>query len=512
MTTGAEQFSNSSMTGEQFMHRQELEVVHNNPIAIAAIRDAFSRLSSSHTREAEGRIINGISNRFSPADQESRIITEQLRSGEYDEYVQEITDYLEGAKVGAVLCPDGRINPYYAIGDPGVVVFHQRLAGIPETRPSTSEEGSVYVLNDPNIMGSMVSSMRKRKARFPKTELVELPGPHINSRTPVKGCGAEGIIISRNQLLQFGMRHGGIDRYYKDLGNGFFAFNTFAEKVLQVRATTFDLTHDLFSQGLIVGLRDAHQSFDPRRSLLENLTDLHGQRRIVMTEKLDPLFADQIRSVDKSMYPDHSRIDMQDSQAIANNIMRIGRIAKTITQEEEKKGFRFIPENITRDATPIAKRVLAYTLIRNIVARRLAELEPGIHPLMEHNEEWLRIGSEGPTNIDKVSFVLRTPSGSLRPDDIDAAFNLVGILRGALALKEVKPEDEAVIVVVGDTHDPSMYASPEIAEERKDILYSTVGNNAALLRNARRDDIENGAIVVIGALFGPDKTITEIVR
>jgi hypothetical protein len=311
------------------------------------------------------------------------------------------------------------------------------------------------------------------------------------------------------------MRFGGIAQFHDSLGEGFYAFDNMARgiKDLQIPSTTFDLTHDIHTQGLITGIRNVYTEFDPNRTLRENLINLHRDRKIVMTEELDEVFHGRIHEIATQLYgDDHEIQNPLDPGTLADNIMKIGRIAKVITQEEEERGFDFIPDELTQDATPIARRALAYTLIRNVVYRRLADIRAGHHSLVKHNEEWIRVGSSGPLNIDHVPFVLRTPSKRLRDDDIDEVFALEGILRGALQLKGAKPQEEATIITVGATFNPGMYANEEIAQEQKDILFSTVGNEAARIRNKRPNDIKNGHRVVLGVLYGADKTITEIVR
>lgn len=499
------------MTAEQGFTGHETETAQH-PLVRAAISDALSRLPEKHSLEAESRIRRGIENRLGPAILESEIIGDQLSSPEYKNYVAEMNEFFQGAKVGTVICPDGRINPYLSLGDPSVMAFHQRLAGIPEVRPSTSSaEG--YVLNDPNITGALVSSVRRGKKKNAGMELVEFLGPHINSDAPSHGCGALGIIVGKDQLIEIGMRFGAIDRYYRDLGNGFFAFNNAASSIkeLQVPSTTFDISHDAHSQGLIYGLRDVHKDFNANLSLRENLVNASNQGEIVMTEFLDHAFRDKIVEIDNTIYPEGGKVEPLDPTKLAENIMRIGRIAKEITKQEEEKGFQFIPRDLIEGKSDTAKRVLAYMLIRNVVYRTLSNIQPGNHALMEHNERWIRVGSSGPSNIGHVPFVLRT-QGSLRDGDIQEVFALESILRDSLKRIGVKPLDEATVIVVGATFDPSIYASRDIAQEQKDVTFSTVGNDAARIRNARPADIENGNRVVLGALFCSDRTITEIVR
>ncbi len=485
-------------------------------IVASATRDALSRLPEGNGHEARARILRGIENRFKPTVLESEEIADQLKTPEYLHYKEEIAEFLDWARIGIIVCPDGRINPYLAISDPGVMVFHQRLAGKPEVRPSSGTQGGM-TLNDPNITGGLVTAVRKRREINPEVEMIEFIGPHIYSEEPEHGCGALKLQVSKNERSTTSMRFGGIERYYDELGAGFDAFNNAAtnNRELGVPSTTFDISHDIHSQGLIFGIRSTYPEFNPNKSLRENLVEQHREGKIVMTEFLDDTFKARIHDVAESMFgPDHEIANPLDSTRLAQNIMKIGRIAKAITLEEEARGFDFIPEDLIKDATPTAKRVLAYTLIRNVVYRRLADIRAGHHPLLKHNEETIRVGSGGPRNIDHVSFVIGAPNGQLRESDIDDVFALEdNILRGTLkSEKNVDPEKEAAIIVVGTTFDPSKYIDEETAQAERDIAFSTVGNNAARIRNMRPNDIRNGYRVVIGAFFGPDRTITEIVR
>jgi|GEM_PF-4336643 len=486
----------------------------DHPLVQDAIEDALSRLPVNHARETRNRVINGIRNRLGPAIIENSIIQEQLSSPQFQFYVsKEIIPFLNGAKVGASPCPDGRLNVYYTIGDPDVVVFHQRLAGEPETRPSTSSKGQEYVLGDPNIIGSMVDSIERRRETYgDDVELVEILGPHINSGEPLNGCGALKIRIGKTQHPSFGMRFGGIDTYYQNLGNGFYAFNHTAEKILGAKATTFDISHDIWSQGLVFGLRNMVQFFK-EKSLRENLLDKHEDGVIIMTEMLADEFHDRIEQKDTELNPNYGQVNPLDPHKLAENIMRIGRIAKELTLEEETSGYPLVKnKDLIANNTPTANRVLAYTLLRNVVFRQLAQIKTGGHNLLGHNERWVRIGASGPINVDHVPFILRTPSGVLRDQDIEEAFALEGILRDALEHIGVKPYDEAAVLMTTEEYDPNMYRDQRIAKREYEIAYSTAGNNAARIRNKRREDINNGVLVVLSALIDPDNNYSEIVK
>lgn len=491
-----------------FVPQSERPIRH--PLVAAAITDALSRLPENHLKEAE-RVVRGIENRLAPAIMESEIIARQINSPEYRQEVAEMEDFFECAIVGDTICPDGRQDPIYTIGSPKTVVLHQRPAAKPETRPSSTKRGAM-TLNDPNITASLWNAVKRTKARIGTAQLIQFGGVHINSEDPINGCGAMKAAISEKQNPADGMRFGGIARYYGDLGDGFFAFDTVAETVLEIPSRTFDLTHDIHSQGLITGLREAYVQIDTAKTLRENLTQMHQRGQIVMTEFLDPLFRERIRELYRDLFPEGTPINPIDYNQFAGNLIKIGKIARSLTREEEDRGFNFIPDHIIQDATPIARRVLAYTLIQNVAFRTLANIQPGNHPLLKHNERWMRVGSSGPLNIDNVSFALRTPHGSLDDEDMGAVFTLEDILKSALKHSGANLDEEATVIVVCDTFEPEKYATPEIAGQEREFTYSRVGNEAARIRNERKEDIANGRRVVLAALIGKDRTITEVVK
>ena len=507
------------MLVERFVPKNDILMIRERPtvesLAQAALEDSYSRLPENPSPEAVARIEKAIRNRFTPAVEESQIIADQFNSPEYIEYTNEIGEFLNWARIGTVFCPDGRKLPYLAFGDRRIMVFHQRLGGKPQVRPSSKGESDLTSLDDPNITGNLISAVRKRRKKNPQMELVEFLGPHFHSDEPEHGCGAMKLRISEKEQPSTGMRFGGVDVYYDDLAMGFYAFDNMARTVkdLQIPSTTFDLSHDVYSQGLVFGLRSAYSQLNPEKSFRENLLSMHSGGRLVMTERLDEAFKSRIHELALNMYGESHKIENPlDPTRLAQNTMKIGRIAKAITQQEEENGFNFLPDNLVKDVTQTAKRVLAYTLIRNLVYRQLADIRPGNHPLLKHNEEWIRVGSNGPLNIDHVSFVLMTSGDELSEKDIEEIFALEGILRNNQADWGIKPNSEAALIVVGETFDPSIYASPEIAQNQKDVLYASIGNKAAKIRVARPNDIKFGNRVVLGAIFNPDRTIAEIVR
>jgi hypothetical protein len=478
-----------------------------HPITIAAYKDALSR---RHVKEAESRIRNGLK-RLEAAVIESESIAEQLNSAEYQQEVAEMDEFFECAIVGDTICPDGRIDPLNTIG-PKPVVLHQRPAAISEVRRSSSKLGAMMT-DDPNTTASLWNAVEKTKARTGgDAEIVQFGGPHINSEDPIHGCGGLKEAVSKQQNPTDGMRFGAIAKYYQDLGLGFFAFDTFAETFLKIPSRTFDLTHDIYSQGLITGLRDAYPHFDTGKTLRENLIQMHQSGEIVMTEFLDPMFRGRIQNVYQELFPEGGPINRADYTQLAKNLIKVGQVARRIAREEETRGFDFIPEHLMEGATPIARKVLAYTLIRNTVFRTLAGIRPGNHGLLKHNERWMRVGSSGPLTIDNVSFVLRTPSGYLREADLEDLTTLEGILDGALRGAGADVNSEAKVIVVCGIFEPEKYIDKATAEQEREFAISRVGNDAARIRNQRPEDIENGRRVVLGALIGKDRTITEIVR
>lgn len=448
------------------------------------------------SEEAKERVNNALSNHLLPYLEESEIVASQLASPEYQEFTGKVSDYL-GADIGLVECPDGRIV-LLALVDPGVARTHRKLQGLPTTR--TSGKDGTPVIEDSQLVGRIAKGFKERVKKGKAPKLIEFLGPHIHSANPEHGCGAcmaklESIGISK----EVGMRFGGIDLYFDELGEGFNAFNNNAQRA-GGNAETFDLVHDVYSQGFIVGLRGEYGSFDPQQPLRTNILNLAKQGKILMTELLDNQFSPLILEVADRLRVSQS-ISVRDFKNIGINAMSIGRIALEITKEEEKKGFSFIPETIKQGKSEIAVRVLAYHAIRNVVFRVLGNVTAGSHEWEEHEETLLRVGPVGPNTLENIVFSYYM-DGEFTDDDkrlldVKKLYDLLyGAYKNNKKGKIDLTKEGRVILVVGEY-------DALIDEGREDSINQEILHNAHEIRKALPGGIQTGDLAVVALRFNP---------
>lgn len=455
---------------------------------------------SSKTPEAVRRIESAIERRFSPYVVENEEIADEISSEAYIKFTRKIKDFLD-ARVGFVACPDGRIIAI-SLGDPRVASVHRKLQGLPEVRRSTSVQDK-FVLDDPDLAASIESGIEDKKESKPDSdvEVVEFVGPHIHSQHPDNGCGAcAAKMQAKGHAVELGMRLGGITEYFGELNDGFFAFDNvaFANGAI---GNTFDLTHDAYTQGFIIGLRDAYKEFDRNLSLRENLNKLSSERKILaVDEQLANSFRQTIKDRAKHLGVE-SNLNMRDYIDFAQKLIIIGQISKELTIEEEEKGLRWIPEHIIKDKTERAKRVLAYHSLRNVVYRVLGGIEPGSHALTEHPEQLIRIGPIGADfNVQNIPFIQSMPRGRIRPEDMDGVRGLYNLSYGVLKHQGVDLTTEGRIILVTGTYDQKRFGSTKVAKEEFNAVKSMVLNNAAWIRLNYEDSIATGETIVIGAI------------
>lgn len=466
-----------------------------------AREDALQRVPLNP--EVQERVHNAIDRRFKPYIIESEVIAAQLISPEYqDEFVPKTNNFLK-ALVGYIVCPDGRIL-VIQLGDPKVARVSRRLQGKPPTRPSTRGDHNQMVPNDPYLTSSITNELGERGKLFDVPEMVQNFGPHTDSVNPEEhGCGDRtGEMVSYGHTPEIGMRYGGIPEYFEALGDGFYAFDNTAKKA-GGRGTTFDVIQDTHSQGLIYGLRDAYQRFDPRLSLRENLELLAKNKIILMTEFLDQIFAERvIKETQKRGI--NTPINMADYYNFGTNAILIGTIARDLTKEEEANGFHWMPKSIKEDKTEIATRVAAYHAIRNSVYRVLGGIKPGHHNLIKHPEKLIRVGPIGADfNVFNISFTESTVPGPFQESDIKAVEKLYGLSYGVFKHQGFDLRTEARIILVTGIFDPSIYADDEKAKTQLTLATHLVQNNAAWVRERYKKSILTGETVVISALHEP---------
>lgn len=499
----------SLMPRDKVIKPPETILSHIHGLTEAVRVDALQRIPLN--RDAQERVNNAIEKSFKPYATESEVISAQLLTPEYQDFIAEINNFLE-AIVGYIVCPDGRIL-VIQLGDPKIARVSRRLQGKPPTRPSTRDDNRI-VPNDPYLSSSITTEIQQRKKDKPTPEIIQMFGPHIYSVHPDHGCGDEtNQMVLLGHTPEIGMEFGGIPQFFDSLKEGFFAFDNIV-KIAGGKGNTFDVIHDTHSQGLIYGLREAHKRFDPNLSLRENLLLLKDNQTILMTEFLDPIFEERIKDKAKTRgITEAGNINMFDYYNFAQNAMLIGRIAKEITVEEGQKNFSWIPRSIIEDKTETAARVLAYHAIRNSVFRVLGGIKPGAHHLLKHPEKVIRIGPIGADfNVSNIPFSESTVPGPFQESDIQAVETLYRLSYSVLKDQGVNLKKEARIILVTGIFDPSLYADEQKNQAQLTLVTHIVQNNAAWIREKFKEAIKTGEVIVIGALHEPGtRRLTHIV-
>lgn len=494
--------------------QEDLEIVDQKVATLTknAIEDAISRLPHDHELAAETRIINGISRRLQPYIRESAEVTLQLKSPEHETHLRNFASFANRAEAGAVVCSDGRNDPFATIAGPGEIKVDRRLAGLPDVRQSTSLPQRP-VLNDPDLYANIVNALEDKYMDIDRRELVEFVVAHIISTHPSHGCGdLTGQTRGVGHIPEIGMRLGGLREFRARINGGFSAFNNAAADV-GGRGTTFYSIIDHYAQGLIVAPYDVTDLIQKTLSLRQNLTELHDNRTLVMSEMLDETYYDAITELAGKM--GQESIDVRNYQNLVRNSILLGNIAIEIALMEEKQGFPNIPESLLTDsdASPTAVRLLQYVLVRNCSMRILSRLRKGNHPLMKHPEQFVRVGSSGAENNTQfVPFIQRTPAGPIRDDDIDGAIKLFGLLETTLVDQDVQLLEEGRVILVTGDFNRNDYATERIADQEHTRAKSNIANNAAAFRIRLGESIETGEVIVVGgSINSHTKEVDEIV-
>lgn len=468
--------------------------------------DAIDR--SSGSREAVTRIKNSMERRFLPYVEENEEIADQLSSPGYSSFATETENFLE-AKSGFTACVDGRLI-VMVYTDPKVGSMHRRLGGLPETRRSTRH--GKPVLDDPDLAAAIKTNFERRRSSGKPVQLVEYLGPHIDSAEPTtESCGRQTAqIVASGQAPEIGMRFAAIPEYFDELGEGFYAFDNVAQEA-GGKSVTIDLTHDSYTQGLIVGLRNAHHEFNTELDLRSNLGRLRNEGKILTSESLDKRLGRRIEEqmTDRGI----GLIDVRDFRRFAPNAISIGKIGHDLTIEEEREGFPWIPDTIRKDMPYFAVKNLAYHMIRNTVYRVAGNIEQGDHALRHHPEQLIRVGPIGADfNVGTIPFIERTARGRLQPDDIEGTKVLYNLAGGVFRSHQINLNEEGRVITVTGMFDEKRYANPNIAQEEFNEVASMVRNNAAWIRDEFEPGIKSGQAIVVGAIHDPStRRLTHIV-
>lgn len=453
-------------------------------------------------------IERSLANRFLPYVVEANIIASEVSGERAQKFTTQTLDFLGNPIVAIIACPDGRIMAL-AMGDPGIVTFNRRLRGLPPVRRSTKD--GEFVLDDPDISGSINFKIEERLNSGKAAELIEFMGPHIHSGDPVRGCGdASGTLATQGHYPMNAMAFGGINEYFSELGDGFFAANNNARRA-GGNGTSIDLVHDAYSQGLIVGLKEARKDLNLGLNLRENLLDLASHRKIIMTEALKNTFRKRIRDVAKSLRV--SNLDLRDPTKFADNIIALGSVSQEITRIEEGRGYPFIPESIKGGKSEVVFRTLAYTLIRSTVYQELGNVTVGNHSLITHPEQLIVAGHLSPIfNVNTIAFSQKTARGEFNDGDIAGVKKLYALSQQTMPEFGIDLTGEGRIVVTTGSHDPSAYADNKAERQEKHRRIAVVQNNEAKIREQFPRSVSTGETIVIGAIINPaTREITSIV-
>lgn len=508
------QFDGSSGSGNQGLIPENSNVSPEvrrtiNAHVDAAKKDAIERTNG--TDDAILRVENAIERRFRPYVEENEIIAQMISSPDVETNTEETDTFLDG-RVAGIQCDDGRITADQ-IGDPRLISVGRRLQGMPEVRCSTKKR-NLMILNDPDIVSSLkVYIQRQERKGNNNPHITEFVGPHIFSTSPTHGCGAEMTKIrAAGRTIEVGMWDGGINDYFDELGECFDAFDNTIE-MLGGKGTTFCMTHDAYSQGLIFGLKEARHKFDKEKSLRDNLLDLAHSDDILMTELLDSHFYQRVTNRAAELGY-HDFINLKDINHFGRNTILIGKIAREITMETEEQGFPWIPRNLIDSADQRAVRALGYITVRNVTRRVLGNIMKGNHDLIDHPEQLIAIGPIRAENVNCIPFIDHTSSGRHSAKDLDNVTKLNGLLEGSLRnFHGVDFATEGRMITTTGVFDATRFRSREIAEEAREEVNSVVGDNAAKIRDLFAKGVENGEIIVTGVLHEPKTSrLTHVVK
>lgn len=474
-----------------------------------AKEDALRRISEDPTSirsDVLQRVEHAINGPFASFVEEANDIAEQLESREYTINAEDIANFLQ-AKIGYVVCPDGRILQI-AFSLPKAGSVHRRLGGLPQTR-ETSAAGDYYVLKDPIVAASINTELQNRKEDEKPLEVVEEIGGHFDSMNPdnpKRRCGALTLWEKASgRPIARAMRFGGIPQFFARLGKGWEAVESVTEAAVEgAKATTIDMFFDTHSQGLVFGLKKAHDKFDWRLSLRQNLDQLHRAGEILMTEYADPELRPRIFEL-AALRGIEDSLEIKDYRKLAQNLIHISQIARELTIEDEEAGFASIPAVLKEGKNNTALRVMSYTKNHNVAYRVLGNITPGEHDLLEHPEQLIQMGPIGARcNVDTIPFIQSTSRGEFDDVDMNELAGLYGLSEEVLENQGVNLVNEGRVILVTGRFRRSAYNTDRDAREFFNEVAAVVRHNAYLIRTRFKEAIPTGELIVIGCIFDPD--------
>lgn len=492
-------------------HGEPREMTQAHPLVQQAIEDSLSRLNPRfRNRDAEARVIDGITYALAPYTEESEYIARERNSRLHQAYLGEVIAFNPNALEGAIACPDGRNDMGYILGGPGEIKIDRRIGAIPEIRKSTQEDE--VVIDDPDLSSNIETAIAEKTITADKPELIEYVMPHIISTHPDHGCGyLKGETQEEGFAPGLGMTHGGIEEYIARVSSPLDSHHrldlrwetAFANNARRAGAkgTTFLAIADHYSQGLILAPFDIAEKIDPNKSLRANLEALHESGDILMTEALDGAIHQRVLDLAASM-GQVGNIDYRNYKNLIANTMLIGRVAMEITVDMEKNGFSFLPPSIIKDASATALKALAFRAIRNSTFRILSGLTKGNHPHMRHPERFVRAGSSGAEyNSQYVPFVQRTTEGRFEESDVKRVKKLYDLLTATLLERGTNLEQNGRVITITGEVNPQHFKNAQIAERYIRAEKAFIAHNASIFRDKYERSIASGQTIVIGVLF-----------
>ncbi|MCL4354009.1 hypothetical protein M1349_00885 [Patescibacteria group bacterium] len=451
--------------------------------------------------EAKLRVLNALGDTLTPFVEENLIIADQISSERFKKHEAEITKFLN-CDLGADLCPDGRIY-IQSIAEARVLGLARTPMGLPKTRRSTGGNRE-YVIDDPDKAASIKIKIKNRLENGENPELVQFGGIHIDSHNPLHGCGAvKNAILEEGHPLEIAMADGGVRFYFNKFGHLLTAVENNA-RIAGGKATFVDMAHDSHNDSLIFGLKEAlsnPQAYNSGLTLEHNLKKLHDDGEILMTVELDEVFKDKILGIARALGID--KLDSNDPSKFSDTSIALGTIAKFITQQEEAKGYEWIPDAIKEGKSVSALRSIAYISIRNTAYRMLCDIQPGEHDLIEHPEELMMVG---PVTViyhkRSIPFTLKTTRGPLQDDVVATAKTLYGMFGGFVKDKKNLETEGRIILVTGE-HAPEIYSNSKNSDVELTRTLMTVMDNAALLREEYKESVEAGETIVLSVIMHP---------
>ncbi len=427
---------------------------------------------------------------------DGEINSSNFASEGYRRVQKEIEDYL-GVKTIFQTCSHSDILPVN-VAIPHVTLSHRRLGGFTKTKENVYGE---IKLSDPVLAYTVDKFIRNNRRSGRESRFVEFAGTHINSFNPEQSCNqmiTAAVKDKRDSVNKKIPTHGGLPVHFEELDRGFSAFREYA-RTGKAEGSTISSIYDAGTGMLIFGLKGIYDSrraemFDSEKTLRQNLTDLHMDGKILMTEFLAPRLKKTILAVGEANMLTMSH-DYRDSRTLAANIINTSRIAKIVTEiERSKNNYGWIPKQLKEKEADWAIKAIAYEAVYNITANTWLGIKPQ-RSAITGGPSIVRAGPEGyPFNTGERNAVEVTAQGALADQQVRDIMHLY------------TPENTRIIFVTGraepgsDDVDPGEYLA---------VSSKQVTDNSKIIRDRLQRNSHKTA--VIGALFDDNQRMVRIV-